>query len=232
MHGYALFDTTLGRCAIAWGERGIACVELPGRDDDATVRRIRRALPDAIEMAAPEHISQAIAAIQRLLAGEPEDLADVVVDLDGVPDFHRRVYDAARAIRPGETRSYGDIARTLGEPGAAQAVGRALGSNPIPFIIPCHRVVGSSGSLTGYAFGLPFKRRVLEQEGIDPDALEATVRRGERFTGCRTTRIFCFPTCHHARRVQPANVVPFRTEAEALAAGYRACRACRPAAAI
>ena len=173
MHGYTLFDTEIGRCAIAWGERGIAAVELPGRDDAATVRRIRRALPNAVETPPPADVARAVAAIQRLLAGEPEDLADVVVDLDGVPDFHRRVYDVARAIRPGETRSYGDIARALGEPGAAQAVGRALGSNPVPIVVPCHRVLAADGTLHGFSApgGIHTKRRMLEAEGALAPAL-------------------------------------------------------------
>ena len=173
MHGYTFFDTTLGRCAIAWGERGIAGVELPGRDDAATVRRIRRALPDAAETAPTPEVERAVAAIQRLLAGEPEALTDVVVDLDGVPDFHRRVYDAARAIPPGETRSYGDIARALGEPRAAQAVGRALGSNPVPIVVPCHRVLAADGTLHGFSApgGIHTKRRMLEVEGALAPAL-------------------------------------------------------------
>jgi methylated-DNA-[protein]-cysteine S-methyltransferase len=148
-------------------------VELPGRDDAATLRRIRRALPDAAETAPPPEVERAIAAIRRLLAGEPEDLADVVVDLDDVPDFHRRVYDVARTIPPGETRSYGDIARALGEPGAAQAVGRALGGNPVPIVVPCHRVLAADGSLHGFSApgGIDTKRRMLEVEGALAPAL-------------------------------------------------------------
>src|SRR5687768_8266139 len=122
MHGYALFDTTLGRCAIAWSERGIAGVELPGGDDAATLRRIARALPDAAEADPPAAVADAIGAIAALLDGAHDDLAGIELDLDGVPEFHRRVYDAARAIPPGETRSYGEVAAALGEPGAAQAV--------------------------------------------------------------------------------------------------------------
>jgi O-6-methylguanine DNA methyltransferase len=135
----------------------------------------------------------------------------------------------ALEIPRGEVRTYGWVAREIGRPLASRAVGRALGRNPIPFIIPCHRVVGSGGRLTGYAFGLPLKRRVLQREGLDPAMLEEAERRGERFRGSRTTRIFCLPTCRNARRVQPANVVPFRAESQAVAAGYRPCRVCRPA---
>jgi methylated-DNA-[protein]-cysteine S-methyltransferase len=173
MHGYALFDTTLGRCAIAWSERGIAAVELPGADDAATIRRIARALPRAAETSPPPQIAAAIAAITRLLDGEPDDLATLPLDLDGVPEFHRRVYDVARTIPPGETRSYGEVAAALGEPGAAQAVGRALGRNPVPIVVPCHRVLAANGALHGFSApgGIETKRRMLALEGAGAPTL-------------------------------------------------------------
>ena len=173
MHGYALFDTTLGRCAIAWSERGIAAVELPGADDAATVRRIGKTLPQAGEATPPPHIADAIAAITRLLEGEPDDLAALPLDLDGVPEFHRRVYDVARTIPPGETRSYGEVAAALGEPGAAQAVGRALGRNPVPIVVPCHRVLAANGALHGFSApgGIETKRRMLALEGAGAPTL-------------------------------------------------------------
>jgi methylated-DNA-[protein]-cysteine S-methyltransferase len=148
MHGYALFDTPLGRCAIAWSERGIAAVELPGSDDAATRRRIARTLPHAAE-------------------------ATLALDMDGVPEFHRKVYDAARAIPPGETRSYGEVAAALGEPGAAQAVGRALGRNPFPIVVPCHRVLAANGALHGFSApgGIETKRRMLALEGAGAPTL-------------------------------------------------------------
>jgi methylated-DNA-[protein]-cysteine S-methyltransferase len=173
MHGYALFDTTLGRCAVAWTERGIAAVELPGSDDAATLRRIARALPQAGETTPPAHVQTAIDAITALFAGEPDDLTAIELDLDDVPEFHRRVYAAARAIPPGETRSYGDLARALGEPGAAQAVGRALGANPVPIVVPCHRVLAANGALHGFSApgGIDTKRRMLALEGAGPPTL-------------------------------------------------------------
>ncbi len=173
LHGYALFDTPLGRCAIAWSERGIAAVELPGPDDAATVRRIAKTLPDAGEATPPSQIAEAIAAITRLLDGEPDDLATLPLDLDGVPEFHRRVYAVARAIPPGETRSYGEVAAALGEPGAAQAVGRALGRNPVPIVVPCHRVLAANGALHGFSApgGIETKRRMLALEGAGAPTL-------------------------------------------------------------
>jgi methylated-DNA-[protein]-cysteine S-methyltransferase len=173
MHGFTLFDTALGRCGIAWGERGIAAIELPGRDDAATRRRLRRSVPGATEAAPPEDVAAAIDAIARLFAGEPVDLSPVVLDMDGVPEFHRRVYEVTRAIPSGDTVSYGEVAARLGEPGAAQAVGRALGRNPLPIVVPCHRVLAADGALHGFSApgGLATKRRMLAIEGALAPAL-------------------------------------------------------------
>ena len=173
MHGYTLFDTALGRCGIAWSERGIAAIELPAADEAAMRRRLRRALPEAQEAAPPEDVATAIDAIVRLLTGEPDDLSHVALDMDGVPEFHRRVYDVARAIPPGETRSYGELAAGLGEPAAAQAVGRALGRNPFPIVVPCHRVLAANGALHGFSApgGIETKRRMLAIEGAGAPTL-------------------------------------------------------------
>jgi methylated-DNA-[protein]-cysteine S-methyltransferase len=171
MRGYTLFDTALGRCGIAWSERGVAAVELPAADEAATRRRLSRT--GAQEAAPPPDVANAIDAIARLLEGEPDDLSDVALDMDGVPDFHRRVYDVARAIPPGETRSYGELAAGLGEPAAAQAVGRALGRNPFPIVVPCHRVLAANGALHGFSApgGIETKRRMLAIEGAGAPTL-------------------------------------------------------------
>jgi methylated-DNA-[protein]-cysteine S-methyltransferase len=173
MYGYTFFDTALGRCAIAWGERGIVSVQLPGTDDPATARRLRRALPGAREDTPPPAVADAIDAIVRLFDGEPDDLTSVVLDMDEVPEFHRRVYDVARTIPPGETLSYGEVAARLGEPGAAQAVGRALGRNPFPIVVPCHRVLAANGALHGFSApgGIETKRRMLAIEGAGAPTL-------------------------------------------------------------
>src|SRR4029453_10235569 len=109
----------------------------------------------------------------------------------------------------------------LGQPAAVRAVGAALGRNPIPVLIPCHRVVGSDGRLTGYAWGVPYKRTLLAAEGPAPGELEGLGRRGTRFYGSDTTRIYCYPTCAHARRVTGPHLQRFTAAAEAVAAGYR-----------
>ena len=173
MDGYTLFDTALGRCAIGWGPRGILAVELPGRDDRATRRRIRRAVPDATETAPPPDVGRAIAAIAGLFDGACGDLGSVVLDMTNVPEFNRRVYEAARAIPPGATRTSGQIAERIGERGAAQAVGRVLASNPFPIVVPCHRVLAADGTLRGFSApgGIGTKRRMLAIEGALAPAL-------------------------------------------------------------
>ena len=167
MHEYTLFDTALGRCGIAWGPGGIVGVELPGSDDRATRRRILRAHPGAVEATPPPAVTDAIDAITRLLGGDPDDLATVVLDMTGVPEFNRRVYDVARAIPPGQTLSYGEVAARLGERGAAQAVGQALGRNPFPIVVPCHRVLAAGGAVGGFSApgGTRTKLRLLSIEG-------------------------------------------------------------------
>jgi methylated-DNA-[protein]-cysteine S-methyltransferase len=165
--GFALFDTALGRCAIAWGPDGIVGLRLPERDDDTMRARMRRRHPEALEENAPPDVERVVADIQRLLAGEGGDLSGVSLDMTGVPDFDRRVYAEARAIAPGETRTYGEIAARLGDPGLARAVGQALGRNPFVIIVPCHRVLAAGGNAGGFSApgGVETKRRLLEIEG-------------------------------------------------------------------
>jgi methylated-DNA-[protein]-cysteine S-methyltransferase len=166
-----LFDTTIGRCAIAWTVRGIVGVLLPERDDGALRARLLRRHRGARESAPPEHVERAIASIVALVAGEPRDLCDVVLDFAGVPEFNRRVYAVARTIKPGTTLTYGAIAAQLGEPDA-RGVGEALGQNPCPIIVPCHRVVAAGGKTGGFSApgGAATKRRLLAIEGASADA--------------------------------------------------------------
>lgn len=171
--GFALFDTAIGRCGVAWGERGILGVQLPERDERATRARIARQVPDAREAPPPPVVRRAVDAITALLRGETPDLSTVTLDMDRVPEFHRRVYDLARTIQPGTTVSYGDIADRLGEPGSARAVGQALGRNPFPIVVPCHRVVSAGGKPGGFSArgGVTTKLRLLSIEGAFPGTL-------------------------------------------------------------
>ncbi|MEZ4595827.1 MAG: methylated-DNA--[protein]-cysteine S-methyltransferase [Chloroflexota bacterium] len=132
-----------------------------------------------------------------------------------------------RSLR--EVRPYAWVAREIGRPRAVRAVGSALAENPIPFVIPCHRVVRADGHIGEYGAGGPeAKRAVLATEGIDPDELEELADRGIRYVGSDTTGIFCYPSCRHARRVTARHRVTFRSGDHARAAGFRSCKACRP----
>jgi len=168
--GFALFDTAVGCCALGWTGSAIVEVYLPAATPDQTRRRIERRLPDHREQPPPAAVGQAIERIVALFDGSGDDLADIELDLSGVADFNRSVYQATRGIRPGTTRSYGAIATELGMPGAARAVGRALGQNPCPIIVPCHRVLAANGSMHGFSAtgGVATKRRMLQLEGALP----------------------------------------------------------------
>ena len=164
--GFALFDTEVGRCGIAWSARGIAGVQLPEGSDLAMRARMLRRFPGARETPPPAEVRQAIEAMGALLRGESSELRSIPLDLDGIAPFEQRVYEVARTIPPGTTLSYGEIARRLGVPGAARDVGQALGRNPFPIVVPCHRVVAAGGKLGGFSArgGATTKRRLLSVE--------------------------------------------------------------------
>jgi methylated-DNA-[protein]-cysteine S-methyltransferase len=157
------FETAIGTCGVRWTEQGISEISIRPRGAPT-------------ERAAPEPVRAAIEAMRALLAGEHRDLTDIVLDLSAVDDFRRAVYEAARAIPPGETVSYGEIARRIGAPDAARAVGAALGSNPCPIVVPCHRVLASDGTLHGFSApgGIATKRQMLEIE-CAPGFLQAAL---------------------------------------------------------
>jgi methylated-DNA-[protein]-cysteine S-methyltransferase len=165
--GFTIFETAVGPCGIAWGERGVVGVQLPEANAQAVRSRLARRFPDAAEAPPPEAVRAAIEAITSLLDGEPVDLSGIPLSMDEVPEFHRRVYEVARGIPPGDTLTYGEIATRLGEPGAARAVGQALGRNPFPIVVPCHRVVAAGGRIGGFSAhgGAATKRRLLALEG-------------------------------------------------------------------
>jgi methylated-DNA-[protein]-cysteine S-methyltransferase len=165
--GLSLFDTAIGRCAVVWGERGITSVHLPEASEGRLRARLRRTDPGVAESTPPPAVHEAVARMVALLDGGADDLADVVLDLDGVSTFERDVYALARAIPPGETSTYGQVAAQLGDPGAARAVGGALGRNPCPIVVPCHRVVAAGGRMGGFSApgGADTKRRMLIIEG-------------------------------------------------------------------
>jgi O-6-methylguanine DNA methyltransferase len=165
--GFALFDTAIGACGIAWGERGLVGIQLPEASETRTRARMRRRFPATPESPPPPSVQRAIEGIVQLLQGEAIDLAAVALDMAGVPSFDRRVYEVARTIPPGATLSYGDIATRLSAPGEARAVGQALGHNPFPLVVPCHRVLAAGGKVGGFSAngGVATKLRLLSIEG-------------------------------------------------------------------
>lgn len=167
MFHYSLFETDIGTCAIAWSENGVAGIQLPERDADETVARLEKHLgAPIVKKAPPAVIKKVIADLQGHLEGNLSDLQHIVVDYTRVPEFHRKVYEAAREIPPGVTLSYAEVAKAAGSPAAARAVGQAMARNPFPLVVPCHRVTGSNGKMVGFsAFGgCTTKERLLSIE--------------------------------------------------------------------
>jgi methylated-DNA-[protein]-cysteine S-methyltransferase len=165
--GFTLFDSPIGTCGLAWSGRGIAGLQLPENTADATRKRVQRRWPGAVEGEPPSGVGRAIERVLQLLKGEAADLADIPLDLESAPEFHRKVYEVARTIPPGRTMTYGEIARRLGVPHESREVGQALGRNPVAIIVPCHRVLGADGKMGGFSAtgGVSTKRRMLEIEG-------------------------------------------------------------------
>jgi methylated-DNA-[protein]-cysteine S-methyltransferase len=164
--GLCVFPTAIGKCAIAWAGDVITAVQLPEPDDERTVARMQRHVPDAAPAEPPAWVQQTISRIQGLLEGTPDDLADVRLAMESVPEFNRQVYEVTRAIPHGRTLTYGEVARKIGDPGAARAVGQALGHNPFAPVVPCHRVLAAHRGSGGFSAdgGVATKLKMLEIE--------------------------------------------------------------------
>lgn len=164
---YTLFSTSIGHCGVAWADGKLVATHLPEKDDEETCVRLARRAANATKGEPPLTVQRAIAAIATVLAGERVDLSFIECDFSTVDRFNMQVYEVARTIPAGETLTYGDIAMRLGDKKRAQAVGRALGQNPFPIIVPCHRVIGANGRLTGFSAngGIETKLRLLSIEG-------------------------------------------------------------------
>ncbi len=225
---YGPLDTVIGPLWVAFNGLGISAVESAGSggafEDHLRLTRGRTAHRlDRL----PPRLS---AAIQRRLDGDRR--VSIPLDLRGHSAFEQDVWRKALEIPRGEVRPYGWVASEIGRPKAVRAVGTALGHNPVPLIVPCHRVVRTDGMLGEYSLGGPVnKRALLAWEGLDPDGMEGLARSGIRYIGSDTTRIYCLPTCHNAKRISDRHRVGFHSAAEGIRAGYQACHACRPAVA-
>ncbi|MDN6888081.1 methylated-DNA--[protein]-cysteine S-methyltransferase [Variovorax sp. CAN2819] len=174
MSGFALFETSIGMCALAWGPHGLIGVQLPADNGEpATRARMRQRFPDLHEGPPNEMAQRAIDAIQGLLRGVRDDLSHIELDMSGVSEFHQRIYAIARRIPPGQTRTYGEIAEQLGDKGLSRAVGQAMGLNPFAPVVPCHRVLAAGNKPGGFSAGggALTKLRMLGIEDARPNGM-------------------------------------------------------------
>ena len=224
---YVLVDGPTGTLFVAFNSKGINHLSLADAAQDrgqfVEKHRERFGRPVILTTSAPAGL------VPALRHGNGKTLT---YDLGGLSDFERDVLKKALEIPKGEIRPYGWIAREIGRPKAVRAVGSALGRNPIPILIPCHRVVRSDGQIGNYAFGSEMKRTLLDREQVDLVGVKRLATLGVRFIASDTTRVFCYPTCSNARRITEDHSVSLRSAAEAVNAGFRPCKKCRPAEAL
>ena len=163
---FTIFDTPLGCMAIAWTDKGISRLVLSEETEAKTIAQLKKHVPDAIQAEPTTIVQRTIKLIQMHLEGTRQDFRGIPLDLSQCQEFSRRVYEAAREVLAGQVATYGDIARVIGSPTAARAVGRALGANPVSIIVPCHRIIGKSGNMTGFSAygGCNTKIRLLSIE--------------------------------------------------------------------
>ncbi|MFQ5523254.1 MAG: methylated-DNA--[protein]-cysteine S-methyltransferase [Acidimicrobiia bacterium] len=220
--GYRPFNSPIGAVIVTFNTEGVSSVDLA--DEDAPRRFLDRFGRPLIPSDPPPGWETLIQnAIER---GAPGRLP---VDLRSVTDFQHRVLSQAARIPKGQVRPYLWLAHRVGRPHAVRAVGSTMARNPIPLIIPCHRVVRSDGRIGAYSLGGPHNKvRLLRSEGTNPEWLEDLARRGVRYVGSDTTGIFCHPTCANARHITDRHRHEFRTRSEAEQAGYRSCEVCQP----
>jgi O-6-methylguanine DNA methyltransferase len=221
---YAPFDTVLGTVYVAWNRQGVS-----GAARAASAAEFEEWFRKDVgrQLVAADPPADLAAKIEDELEGRRR----LRFDLRGLTQFEQAVLRKTREIPRGETRPYGWVAREIGHPAAVRAVGTALANNPIPYFIPCHRVVRTDGQIGNYGGGGPeAKRAILSMEGVRVAHLQELARAGFRYQGVKTTKVFCFPTCRTGRHALEKNIVWLRDEASARAAGFRPCKVCRPAA--
>lgn len=227
VEGYVEVEGPIGPLFVAFGPAGISLVDRandPGAFEEEFLLTFGR--PIRRLAGAPARVLRAVDAY---VWGRAPRRGPAPVDLALLPEFERQVLHKTLEIPRGEVRPYAWVAAEIGRPRAVRAVGNALARNPIPFVIPCHRVVRSDGHIGQYGAGGPeSKRAVLRAEGVDTEALERLPAAGVRFIGSDTTGIYCYPTCRHARRVTERHRIPLRSVEEARRTGHRPCKICRP----
>ncbi|RUV82004.1 methylated-DNA--[protein]-cysteine S-methyltransferase [Mesorhizobium sp. M1A.F.Ca.IN.022.07.1.1] len=177
--GHAVLETVIGFMGIAWSEKGLIRLCLPERSREAVERRLFRHAGVSTSTEQPQWVVELIASIKAYAAGEDVDFSGVPVDLDGVDDFRLAIYDAARQLGFGETTTYGELAKRAGHAGLARETGAALGANPVPLVIPCHRILAAGGKIGGFSAtgGSATKEKMLAMEGVrvgPPPAAQAS----------------------------------------------------------
>jgi O-6-methylguanine DNA methyltransferase len=212
----------IGPVYVAVGPDGIRYLA-PAGSPEEFVRGYRGRFGRLASPASEDLVTVLAERVEAALAGER---VEVPLDLSQTTPFQRRVLETVKGIPRGEVRPYVWVAREAGVSGASRAVGNVMANNPVPLLVPCHRVVRNDGRTGSYAFGAGEKVRLLREEGVSPEELARAP-----YVGTSTTGVVCHATCHNARRIQPENRLPFRRVGEAAAAGFRPCKVCRPVAA-
>jgi O-6-methylguanine DNA methyltransferase len=215
-------DSPIGMVYVAVGPEGVRFLA-PASSPEEFARGYRERFGRLVSAVAGDQIESLQRRVAAVLAGGQ---AEVPLDLTQASPFQRRVLETVKGIPRGEVRPYVWVAREAGSPGASRAVGNVMANNPVPLIVPCHRVVRNDGRTGSYAFGAGEKVRLLKLEGVSPEELE-----GAPYVATPTTGIVCHATCRNARRIRPENRQPFRSVGSAVEACYRPCEVCRPVAA-
>src|ERR1700693_1315317 len=221
---YARFETVLGGVYVAWNRFGVSAAARSASASEFEEWFRRDVGRPLVSAAAPADL---VVKIEDELSGKRR----MRFDLRGQSEYEQTVLRNTYQIPRGEVRPYGWVAREIRRPAAVRAVGTALANNPIPYFIPCHGVVRTDGELGNYGGGGPeAKKAILNMEGVRVNRLQEPARAGVRYQGVKTTKIFCYPTCHTGRHALEKNIVWLPDEASARAAGFRPCKVCRPAA--
>jgi O-6-methylguanine DNA methyltransferase len=221
---YARFETVLGDVYVAWNRLGVSAAarSASAAEFEEWFRK---------DVGRPLQASSPPADLAQKVQDELHGKRRMRFDLRGLTPFEQAVLRKTRQIPRGEVRPYGWVAREIGRPAAVRAVGTALAHNPIPYFIPCHRVVRTDGQIGNYGGGGPeAKKAILTLEGVRLNRLQQMAKAGYRYQGVRTTKVFCYPTCYTGRHALEKNIVLLHDEASARAAGFRPCKVCRPAA--
>ena len=221
---YDVIDTDFGPAHVGYTPKGISAVKLDVEEDGAFESYYQDRLGrTAVRGSLPEAFAQAV---RRAIRGEKT--APPPVTLEGLTEFEKTVLEHLARIPTGEVRPYAWLAKEVGRPKAIRAVGTVMARNPVPFLMPCHRLVPSTGGVGNYYYGPEMKWTLLEREGIAREDLAGWKQRGVRFVGSRTTGIYCYPTCRDARRIQKRHRLEFASPGEAAENGCRPCKHCRP----